>query len=204
MKKLFILTVACFFAFVGIQAQSSEVEASTQLTKTEQFKMKCSFIKENVIGEFKEASVKVLTILYTDLKTGEQLSGLEFFTVDKASGIKIEHLGYLDADQVNDFLLALETILKEAKNITRKETCSISYTAPGGIDVYFYSEKATALGVAIPQLVVFSKKWIYTNEFGIQQSTSSQNPAVMGISKLASLIESIKEAQIIAQQVLNK
>ena len=42
MKKTFLLIVACFFAFATVQAQSSEVEATTQLTKAEQFKTKNS------------------------------------------------------------------------------------------------------------------------------------------------------------------
>ena len=43
MKKTFLLIVACVFAFATVQAQSSEVEATTQQTKAEQFKQKNSF-----------------------------------------------------------------------------------------------------------------------------------------------------------------
>ena len=49
MKKAFLLMVACAFAFVSAQAQSSEVEAFTQSTKAQQFKDKNSFIKETKI-----------------------------------------------------------------------------------------------------------------------------------------------------------
>ena len=40
MKKSFLLIVACVFAFATVQAQSSEVEATTQQTKAEQFKQR--------------------------------------------------------------------------------------------------------------------------------------------------------------------
>ena len=199
MKKAFLLVVACAFTFVSAQAQSSEVEAVSQTTKTEQFKTNCSFLKETIIGEFREGGVQVLTILYTDLKTGNELVGLEFRSyATLLNGVGIpESLGYLDADQVNDFLLALETMLDEAKNAGKKEQSAISYTAPSGIDAHSYSLNGV-------QYVGFRKKWITTNEFGVRQYTYTQNPPFMTINKLAKLISSIKEAQTIAEQYLNK
>ena len=199
MKKVILLVVACVFALVSVHAQSSEVEAISQTTKTEQFKTNCSFLKETLIAEFQEAGVKILTILYTDLKTGNQLVGLEFYASNKAKELtgEVEHLGYLDADQVGDFLFALETILNENENLDKKEQCSISYTAPGGIDAYYYSLNGI-------KFVAFRKKWITTNQFGVQQYTYTQNPPFMSINKLAKLISSIKEAQIITEQYLNK
>lgn len=199
MKKAFLLVVACAFTFVSAQAQSSEVEAVSQTTKTEQFKTNCSFLKETLIGEFREGGVQILTILYTDLKTGNELVGLEFRSyATLLNGVGIpESLGYLDADQVNDFLLALETMLDETKNTGKKEQCTISYTAPGGIDAHSYSLNGA-------QYVGFRKKWITTNEFGVRQYTYTQNPPFMTINKLAKLISSIKEAQTITEQYLNK
>ena len=47
MKRIFLLSVACAFAFVGAQAQNSDVEATSQTTKIEQFKAACNFVKEN-------------------------------------------------------------------------------------------------------------------------------------------------------------
>ena len=63
MKKTFLLIVACVFAFATVQAQSSEVEATTQQTKAEQFKQKNSFIKETEIYKFDQVGVKVLAKL---------------------------------------------------------------------------------------------------------------------------------------------
>ncbi len=199
MKKTLLLVVACAFTFVSAQAQSSEVEAISQKTKTEQFKTNCSFLKETYIGDFKEGGVRVLTILYTDLKTGDELVGLEFQSyATLLNGVGTpENLGYLDADQVNDFLLALETMLNESQNADKKTQIAISYTAPGGIDAHAYSLNGV-------QFIGFRKKWLTTNEFGLQQYTYTQNPPFMTINKLAKLISSIKEAQTIAEQYLNK
>ena len=199
MKKAFLLVVACAFAFVSTQAQSSEVEVVSQTTKMEQFKTNCSFLKETTIGEFQEAGVKILTVLYTDLKTGDQLVGLEFWASNrlKEHTGETEFLGYLDADQVNDFILALETMLNEAKNADKKEQSTISYTAPGGIDAYSEVQEGE-------KSVSFRKKWITTNEFGVRQYTYTKNPPYMSLNKLSKLISSIKEAQTVAEQYLNK
>ena len=108
MKKLFVLIVACFFAFISIQAQSSDVEVSTQLSKVEQFKMKCSFIKEAQIYQYNGLSIKIYTKLFTNLETGENTVALEFWqpNVTKLVGTPAP-LGYLDLDQVDDLLRAL-------------------------------------------------------------------------------------------------
>lgn len=198
MKKAFLLVVACAFTFVSAQAQNSEVEAVSQMTKTEQFKTNCSFLKETIIEEFKEGGVRILTKLYTNLKTGDKLVGIEFqsYTTLLNGVATPENLGYLDADQVNDFLLALETMLDETKKTRKKEQCEISYTAPGGIDAYTYWRDGE-------QYVCFRKKWITTNEFGVRKYTYTQNPPSMPINKLAKLISAIKEAQTITEQ-LNK
>lgn len=204
MKKVFLTIVACAFAFVCAQAQNSAVEAATQLTKTEQFKTNCSFLKESLISSFEESGVKIMTILYTNLKTGEQLAGLEFLASNKAKELTgtAEHLGYLDMDQVDDFVLALETILKEAEKTSKQDNCSIAYTAPGGIDAYFYSISGS-LGTGV-QYVAFRKKWLTTNEFGVQKYTYTQNPPFMSVTKLSKLIASIKEAQVLANKAIEQ
>lgn len=196
MKKAFLLIVACTFTFVSAHAQSSNVEAISQTTKAEQFKTNCSFLKETLISDFKEGGVRILTILYTDLKTGDQLVGLEFqsyATLLSNGGGEI--LGYLDTDQVDDFILALEKIVEESKVDGKKDQCAIHYITPSGIDVHYYSLKGV-------QYVGFRKRWLTTNEFGVQSYTYTQNPPVMGIGKLNELIDEIKEAQTISKQYI--
>lgn len=203
MKKTFLLIVACVFAFATVQAQSSEVEATTQLTKAEEFKLNCSFIKETEIYKFDQAGVKVLAKLFTDLQNGEQLVALEFHPstfVKVLSGGIAAPLGYLDMDQVDDLLLALETILNEFNNSAKKDKYTISYTAPGGIDVFFVTDFP---GQPAP-VVMFRKKWFITDDYGVQTINYSEAFAMLPINFLSKLISSIKEAQLIANQALAK
>jgi hypothetical protein len=199
MKKAFLLIVACTFAFLSTNAQSSQVETVSQTTKTEQFKTNCSFLKESIIGEFKEGGVRILTIVYTDLKTGKELVGMEFQSYGTLlNGIKTpENLGYLDFEQIDDLLFALEKILEESKSNDKKDKCAIHYTTASGIDVHYYSIKGM-------QLVGFRKKWLAKNEFGVPYYTYTETPPTMGIGKLSDLISEIKESQVIAKQYQNK
>ena len=203
MKKTFLLIVACTFAFVSANAQTSAVEAASQLTKAEQFKANNSFIKETEIYKFSETGVKVFAKLFTDLKSGEQLAALEFHpsTLVKAlSGGLAQPLGYLDMDQVDDLLLALETITKEAANSDKKEKFTISYTAPGGIDVFYVTDFP---GQPAP-IVIFRKKWFAIDDYGVQTSVYSEGMSILPIKSLTGFISSLKEAQTIANQSLGK
>ncbi len=203
MKKVFLLIVACTFAFVSANAQTSAVEAASQLTKAEQFKANNSFIKETEIYKFSETGVKVFAKLFTDLKSGEQLAALEFHpsTLVKAlSGGLAQPLGYLDMDQVDDLLLALETITKEASNSDKKEKFTISYTAPGGIDVFYVTDFP---GQPAP-IVIFRKKWFAIDDYGVQTSVYSEGMSILPIKSLTGFISSLKEAQTIANQSLGK
>lgn len=203
MKKAFLLIVACTFAFVSAYAQTSAVEAVSQLTKAEQFKAKNNFIKETEIYKFSEPGIKVFAKLFTDLKSGEQLAALEFHPsalVKALSGGLAQPLGYLDMDQVDDLLLALETISKEAANSDKKDKFTISYTAPGGIDVFYVTDFP---GQPAP-IVIFRKKWFALDDYGVQTSVYSEGMSILPIKSLTSFISSVKEAQTIAKQSLGK
>lgn len=203
MKKAFLLMVACTFAFVSAYAQISEVEASSQLTKAEQFKANNSFVKETEIYKFSETGIKVFAKLFTDLKSGEQLAALEFHPstfVKAVSGGLAQPLGYLDMDQVDDLLLALETISKEAASSDKKEKFTISYTAPGGIDAFYITDFP---GQPAP-IVIFRKKWFAIDDYGVQTSVYSEGMSILPIKSLTSFIASLKEAQTIANQSLGK
>ena len=197
MKKAFLLIVACTFAFVSANAQTSAVEAVSQTTKTEQFKTNCSFLKETVIGEFKEGGVRIVTMLYTDLKTGDELVGMEFQSyATLLNGVGTpENLGYLDFEQIDDLIFALERILEESKSNDKKDLCAIHYTTASGIDVHYYSIKGA-------QYIGFRKIWLTTNEFGVQGYAYTQNPPIMSIGKLKDLVSEIKESQTIGKQFI--
>lgn len=203
MKKLLILITTCFFAIISIQAQSSEVEASTQLTKAEQFKTNNSFIKEELIYKDDIFSVKIKAKLFTDLKTGEQLAALEFSAstaVKVLSGGADAPLGYIDMDQIDDLLLALETILETHNNSSKKDNYSISYTSNGGIDVTFMTNFP---GQTAP-ILLLRKKWHAIDDYGVLTAKYTESINIIPVSSLPKFISSIKEAQIIAQQSLNK
>lgn len=194
MKKAFLLVVACAFTFVSAQAQSSEVEAITQSTKAQQFKEKNSFFKETKIYKYATEPtalyphcLSMSANLFTDLKSGEQVVALEF-------GCTIlGFIGYLDMDQVDDLVLALETISNEFKNSDKKDNYTISYTAPGGIDVFSTHKDVT-----------FRKKWLTTNEFGVQAYKYGDAASIIPVKNIEKVISSIKEAQTIAKQFLEQ
>lgn len=194
MKKTFLLIVACVFAFATVQAQSSEVEATTQLTKAEQFKAKNSFIKEETLYH-RNLGLTVYAQLFTDLKSGEQLITFMFYGITGP-------LGYLDFEEVDNLLLALETILNESNNSSKKDNYSISYTAPGGIDVYFTTEGL--VGLSSKYGLRFSKKWYIIDDYGMRTSKYSQEVAILPITALPNVIAAIKEAKAIANQALAK
>ena len=208
MKKVFLTIVACAFSFVGAYAQNSDVERANQLTKAEQFKTKNSFVKETTIYEDKNSGVRLFAKLFTDLKSGEQLAALEFWpTLGKALTTgNLAPLGYLDMDKVDDLLLALETILTEANNADKRVVFTITYTAPGGIDVIYDSHflaSAVSFAAAAPT-VIFRKKWFKVDEYGAQTAVYSEGTTNCSIKDLPKLINSIKEAQTIANQSLEK
>lgn len=206
MKKAFLLIVACTFAVFSAYAQDSEVERVNQLTKAEQFKANNSFVKETTIFTEKNSGMRLYAKLFTNLNNGEQIAALEIWpTVGSKllTGGIVTPLGYLDMDQIDDLLLALETIVAETSKTSKKESYTITYTAPGGIDVIYIDDITTgALGTT--GLVVFRKKWYQTNDYGVQTVNFSDATTSCSIKNLPKLIESIKEAQVIAQQALTK
>lgn len=224
MKKSLILFVVCSLTFATVYAQKSEAEILFQTTKTEQFLKNGSFIKEEQIfscdgGGLLTGGLEILVKVFTDLKTGEQIAALEFWpqTLKKLAaaldvlslgneGTKTliesrEPLGYLDMEYVEDFVLALEKIQEEANNSSKKDIFSISYTAPGGIDIYFASGIKEGFLDPAKQQLLFRKKWYSTNEYGIKTNYSTSS-GVLEVNALKKLIPAIKEAQAIAKQTL--
>lgn len=205
MKKFILLIVACVFAFATVQAQSSKVEATTQLTKAEKFKAENSFIREDIIYKYKGQGVELYAVLFTDLKSNEQITALEFQATAgqqmnnyySGLGVTSKTLGYVDLEEIDNLLLALETISNESNNADKKDDFSITYTAPGGIDVYFWKNGSSSL-------CYLRKKWYYLDDYGIQTSKYSEGNITIVPTVLPKLISSIKEAQIIASQALAK
>ncbi len=206
MKKTILLIVACVITFATVRAQSSEVEATTKLTKAEQFKLTSSLIKEELIYKYENKHLCIYTQLFTDLEIGEQLVALEFRAplpgiLKSATDVIFHPLGYLDMEQIDDLLLALEMILEESNNSEKKDRYSITYTTPGGIDIY-YTNGVTLGVVNTTPVVSFRKKWFKLDEYGVQTSTYSEAEATLDIKDLPQLISGIKEAQIVCKKEL--
>lgn len=204
MKKTFLLIVACVFAFTTVHAQSSEVEATTKLTKAEQFKVKSDFIMEDLIYKYQGQGVRLFAKLFVDLKTGEQLTALEFYPSAGQQLVNAmftntvsEPLGYLDMDAIDDLLLALETIVEIDKTSNKQNEFSLTYMTPNGIDVFFNRYEGNAYGTC-----TFRKKWYSIDDYGIQTAKYSEGWINITVSALPKLISSIREAQIVCEKEL--
>lgn len=199
MKKSLILIVACIFAFATVHAQNSEVETATQLTKAEQFLAKTSLVKKETVYKHQGGGLKILARVFTDMKTGEKIAALEF---QPSSGAQLlanglaGHLGYLDMENVDDLLLALETILAETNSSSKKDEYTLTYTAPGGIDVSYFLEGGILNGT-----LYFRRKSYYINEFGVRTEYTAGSTA-SDIKTLPKLIDDIKESKRIALQMI--
>ena len=147
--------------------------------------------------------MKILSKLFTNLKTGEQMTALEFnypTYVKVLAGGAVPSLGYVDMDQVDDLLLALEKIVENTNNISKQDNFQISYTTTNGLDVYFTTSFPGQPG----PVVLFRKKWYFIDDYGVQTSKHSEEFTMVGHTALPKVIDAIKEAQAIANQALAK
>lgn len=203
MKKSFILIVACIFAFATVQAQSSEVEATSQRSKAEQFLENTTFIKEELVFKHQGGGIRILAKIFTDLKTGEQIAALEFRpTLGSAlltsTGFSCA-LGYLDMEHIDDLVLVLETILEEVNNSSKKDEYTITYSSPNGISVTYTESQGG--GLTAPTFITFYRRSYYINEYGIRTQYIS-GTANSNVTDLAKLINDIRESQIICEKKL--
>lgn len=205
-------------------AQNSEIEAAMQETKAEQFLKENSFVREDQITSYVGKGLEVYAKIFTDLTSGQRIAALEFFTqnqrlagtlanvgsalfggdgnVASAADMAPKPLGYLDMDNVQDLITALENIVLTANNASKKDVFSISYTAPGGIDVYFSQGIKDMWGVKGDAAVFFRKKWYGINEYGVHSVQYTRTEGIK-IENIAKLIPIIKDAKIIAEKELN-
>ena len=205
-------------------AQNSEIEAAMQETKAEQFLKENSFVREDQITSYVGKGLEVYAKIFTDLTSGKRIAALEFFTqnqrlagtlanvgsalfggdgnVASAEDMAPKPLGYLDMDNVQDLITALENIVLTANNASKKDIFSINYTAPGGIDVYFSQGIKDMWGVKGDAAVFFRKKWYGINEYGVHSVQYTRTEGIK-IENIAKLIPIIKDAKIIAEKELN-
>ena len=207
-------------------AQNSEIEAAMQETKAEQFLKENSFVREDQISSYVGKGIEVYAKIFTDLTSGQRIAALEFFTQNQAAAgtamniaanlasdgkttqvvseeeMAPKPLGYLDMENVQDLITALENIVLTANNASKKDVFSISYTAPGGIDVYFSQGIKDMWGIKGDASVIFRKKWYGINEYGVRSVQYTRTKGIK-IENIAKLIPIIKDAKIIAEKELN-
>ena len=224
MKKVFLAVALTTLLLCNANAQNSEIEAAMQETKAEQFLKENSFVREDQITSYVGKGLEVYAKIFTDLTSGKRIAALEFFTqnqrlagtlanvgsalfggdgnVASAEDMAPKPLGYLDMDNVQDLITALENIVLTANNASKKDIFSINYTAPGGIDVYFSQGIKDMWGVKGDAAVFFRKKWYGINEYGVHSVQYTRTEGIK-IENIAKLIPIIKDAKIIAEKELN-
>lgn len=224
MKKVFLAVAMTTLLLCNTNAQNSEIEAAMQETKAEHFLKEHSFVREDQITSYVGKGVEIYAKIFTDLTSGQRIAALEFFTQNQAaagtalnvmSGIAggssnvvseeemaPKPLGYLDMENVQDLITALENIVLTANNASKKDVFSISYTAPGGIDVYFSQGIKDMWGIKGDASVIFRKKWYGINEFGVRSVQYTRTKGIK-IENIAKLIPIIKDAKMIAEKELN-
>ena len=227
MKNVFLAVAMTTLLLCNTNAQNSEIEAAMQETKAEQFLKEHSFVREDQISSYVGKGIEVYAKIFTDLTSGQRIAALEFFTQNQAAAgtamnivaslasedgkskqvvseeeMAPKPLGYLDMDYVGDLITALEQIVSIANNASKKDVFSISYTAPGGIDVYFSQGIKDMWGIKGDASVIFRKKWYGINEFGVRSVQYTRTKGIK-IENIAKLIPIIKDAKMIAEKELN-
>lgn len=226
MKKVFLAVALTTLLLCNTNAQNSEIEAAMQETKAEQFLKEHSFVREDQITSYVGKGVEIYAKIFTDLTSGKRIAALEFYTQNQVAAgtamniaaslasdgksaqvvseedMAAKPLGYLDMDNVQDLITALENIVLTANNASKKDVFSISYTAPGGIDVYFSQGIKDMWGIKGDASVIFRKKWYGINEFGVRSVQYTRTKGIK-IENIAKLIPIIKDAKMIAEKELN-
>lgn len=210
MKKSFLILASCLFFLGTAQAQMSAIELASSQTEAEKFLNNCSFIKEENVSKYIDNGLEIYGKVFTDLSTGNKIAALEFYTQNKealagfanfmaaASGVNTapidgsaKPLGYLDMSEVSDLLKALQKIVDMSETKATFDY-TISYTAKGGIDVFYDS---------VEKKLVFQKKWYSTNAYGVQSANYVASTAIT-LKKVAKLISAIEDAQNLANSQL--
>lgn len=196
MKKLFLflsMLIVCGLASAQNTATESQ-ELTNKETKAEQFLKKSTlfredtFIKMHVDGV--TAYVKVATDLVTNQKIGycyfetEADRSALFFTGGKEG--EPESLGYLDVEEIDDMILAINKILEDSKVKKDVKYYRINYTTESGINIRYSTED---------RKVYYSKEWYYTNSYGITRSYTLYSPSasLKSLSKTVAMLEKAKK-----------
>lgn len=203
MKK-FILVVLAFVSLTGTaNAQNSAIEIAQQKTEVEKFRDESIFIKEVHLTEYSDNGLEIYGKIFVDLKNEKKMiGGLHLFTESKMglavlkslSGIPTDDgsakdLGYIDMDQLDGLIAALNKIIDEAKKKSQYEF-SIEYITRGGVGISFTRDGDDEED----NYLRFSKKWFIVNQYGTLGSYTrvTDNIEIDGMTELVTALKDAK------------
>ncbi len=195
MKKLFIILTTLMMCGVA-NAQNSEAESTfIKETKAEKFLRKATLYREDTHLTMYEDGITAYVKVATDLITNEKIGYCYFeteaekwFAREGEEGAA-EPLGYLDLEQIDDMILALEKILENTKIKSKVRDYFISYRTESGINVHYNGKKG----------VYYSKKFYYINENGIERCYELESPKA-ALKSLTKTIDMLEKAKTIINQ----
>ena len=137
MKKVLFFVVAGLFTLTATYAQNSsaEIEQIYEETKAEKFLRECHFYRTDTYIEMEESGIRAWAKVATNLETNQKIGFCYFMTESKMAGaiaasitasavtgksVTFEGtpsrpLGYLDMDEIDDMITALNKIVELTK-----------------------------------------------------------------------------------------
>lgn len=184
MKKLFLfLTTLMVCGLINAQNSTAEVIENTKETKAEKFLRESNLYREDTYIKLWEDGIIAEAKVATDLITNKKIGYCYFETED------YESLGFLDLDEIDDMILALNKILEDTKVKKDVETYSIKFSTQSGINVEFGRARNGA------QKVFYSKEWYYINQYGVYKkyTLTSQPVSLKSLAKTVEMLEKAKK-----------
>ena len=206
MKKVLFFVVAGLFTLTATYAQNSsaEIEQIYEETKAEKFLRECHFYRTDTYIEMEESGIRAWAKVATNLETNQKIGFCYFMTESKMAGaiaasitasavtgksVTFEGtpsrpLGYLDMDEIDDMITALNKIVELTKEHNPNKY-TVSYITKSGIDIFYDNEE---------NKVIYSKVWHYVNEYGVKGSyrISSPNATIKAVTKTITMLEKAK------------
>lgn len=199
MKKLFlVLAISMVVGLAYAQNTAAESEEEKELTKAEQFLKGASLYREDTYVKFKEDGITAYVKVATDLLTNQKI-GYCYFETEVDRSLKFlslgaagdpEPLGYLDMDEIDDMILALNKIIEDTKVKKDVKYYQINYSTKSGINVHYNTED---------KKVYYYKKWSYTNQYGVSGTFKMVSPPAT-LKSLAKTVKMLEKAQTIINQ----
>lgn len=212
MKKYLMIIAASLFLMNNALAQNSTVEAIEYDTEAEKFINEVSFLRVDTYLEMEEDGIEAWARVATDLTSNKKIGYCYFMTESKQAGAawaaigsaiatkgaasysydgSSKPLGYLDMNQLDDMITALNSIVAITKTKTPNKY-TLTFNTVNGITITYNSEENN---------VVYSKKWYYINEYGVKTSFWVTSPSA-SMKAVTEAIKMLEKAKTIINQNL--